>query len=33
VQVIDRRIRELSVECVLFPLSVSASTLKEKGMK
>lgn len=32
-QVIDRRVRDLSVECLLFPLNVSASVLKEKGVR
>jgi len=32
VQVIDRKIRELNVECILLPLNTSVASLKEKGV-
>lgn len=32
-KVIDRRVRELKVECLLLPLNTSVDTLKEKGVR
>lgn len=32
-KVIDRKVRELNVECDMLPLSTSASTIKQMGYK
>ncbi len=32
-QVIDRRIRELNVECLLLPLETSVASLQQKGVR
>lgn len=32
-QVIDRRIRELNVQCIMLPLETSAASLKGKGFR